>query len=88
MTGIAPSRICQTGEDIEAGCRTARPHALSATDTSTATKPKTVPRRNARPPSAARVREITFVVELVIVRVPRGVEAMPKCVRLAGAAGI
>jgi hypothetical protein len=37
------------------------PHALSATDTPTTARPKTIPRRGARQLSAARVRAATFV---------------------------
>ena len=37
------------------------PHALTATDTSPATRPKAIPRRNARPPPAARIRVVMCV---------------------------
>jgi hypothetical protein len=37
------------------------PHALTATDTSPATRPRAIPRRNARQPPAARMRLLPVV---------------------------
>lgn len=37
------------------------PHALTPTDANPAVRPKAIPRRNARPPSAARMRLLPAV---------------------------
>jgi hypothetical protein len=64
---MAPSLVCaiRTGADtteaVPGAIPGAEPHALSAKDTTTATRPKAIPCRNAGQPQAARVRAVTFV---------------------------
>ena len=63
---MAPSLVwaIRTGADTTEAVPGANPrdepHALGATDTSVATKPKAAPRRSARQPPAARARAYSF----------------------------
>src|SRR6476659_823256 len=77
----APSLVCatRTGADTTeavaaVGFTDEEPHALTATDTTPAVRPRAIPRRNARRPSAAR----TWLLPVVLLAaVMPGVPALP-----------